>query len=218
MVNEKSVETVTSLGYLGLQLDSHLTWRAYIDSVVNRIKPIIGILHRARDVMTRDVKLMLYYSMIHTTLTYMIELWGASSFSQLKQIQVLQNRALRNIYGLPPLEPRVSMYENPMVKVLPLQGIYERALSTFVFKTLKGENRSATNFNTPSHSYLSRNLNLLVKPRCYFELCKGRMSYAGPSAYNALPEACKTAASISKFRNESYSYYKGIVHELLKHY
>lgn len=217
-VNDQVVETVSSFRYLGLTLDSHLTWSDHIESVSEKIKPISGMMYRARDMLTKDVKLMVYHSMFHSAMTYMIELWGGASYTYLKPIQVLQNRAVRNIYELPVLEPRVLMYERPEVRVLPLRGIYEYALCSLVFKTIRGECNSRISFNAAMHDYPSRGSQLLTKPKCKLELCKRRIGYAGPSSYNNLPEQCRNAVNITRFKKLSHEYLKDRIFNLLLHF
>lgn len=217
-VNEQVVETVSSFRYLGLILDAHLTWKDHNEGIVDKIKPIIGLLYRAKDLLTKDVKMMIYYSMIHSALSYMIVLWGASSYAHLKPIQVLQNRALRNIHELPFLEPRITMYERPEVKVLPIRGAYESALCSFVFSKLGGECRSEIAFNTATLNYHSRGSRLLTKPKCNLELCKRRVGFAGPSSFNNLPDNCRSAVDIAKFKRLSFKHFKSKIGELLLHF
>lgn len=136
--------------------------------------------------------------MIHSSVSYMIELWGSASFSCLKPLQVLLNRAMRLIYDVPFLEPRTSIYN--VATALPLLGIYESSVSTFVYKSLKGLIHSETHFHATSHNYGSRRAHLLTKPKCNLEMCKRSVSYAGPSIYNALPDDCKAATGIRRFK------------------
>lgn len=203
-LNGQIIETVSSFKYLGVILDSHLTWNCQIDNVSAKIKQIVAILYRAKDLIPTDVRRLLYFSMIHSHLRYMIELWGAASMTHLKRIQVMQNRAIRNILQLPFLTPRDQLYGNPSLDVLPVKGLYENSLAIFVYKRLKGLILSELNFDTSGRTHLSRYGCCLRKPKCRLNIGQRRVSYAGPTIFNSLPMTSKDTNNFTTFRRECY--------------
>ena len=56
--------------YLGLLIDSHLSWKYHILHISKKIKGCIGILSKIRHSATDQVLLQLYYSLIYPFLTY----------------------------------------------------------------------------------------------------------------------------------------------------
>ena len=87
----------------------------------------------------------------------MIEVWGAGSSSRLQILQVIQNRALRNVFDIPCLISRNEIYSNLAKGLLPIRSLYVLSVSKFVFKNLKGISSSEVYFTTASHDYKSRN-------------------------------------------------------------
>ena len=71
------------------------------------------------------MKRTIYLSMIQSQLTYMIEIWGAASCSRLHLLQVLQNRALRNVFDIHYLTPRLDIFSQLAKGILPLKLLYE---------------------------------------------------------------------------------------------
>lgn len=138
----------------------------------------------------------------------MIELWGATSQQNMSQIQKLQNRAVRSVLNLPYSTPRTEMFGLEEANFLPVKGMYEAAISTYVFKSLKGMNQSEIEFLPAIHTYQSRYSTHLRRPHCCLELCKSRMSFAGPTIYNTLPTSIKNAGNLKQYRKLCYEHFK----------
>lgn len=138
-INGEPILTVSSFRYLGLTLDSNLTWIEHMESVKMRTKPIVGLMYRTRHLLPRETRNIIYHSMFHSILSYMIELYGASSNCNLIPLQRLQNLALRNIWDIPFDTPRVQLYRDIAQRVLPIRAVYETALCICVQEAEKGD-------------------------------------------------------------------------------
>lgn len=199
------LETVDVFKYLGLVVDSHLTWVPHIDYVSMKIRHIIAIMYRAKSIIPRDVRRLIYFAMIHSQFKYMVELWGSAPMLHLKRLQILQNRVVRNILELPYLTARESLFNNQEFDILPIKGIYESSLATFVFKRIKGLVLSELNFETFEHSYPSRGRLNLRRPKCRLDISQRRVSYSGPIVFNKLPPDCKASTSIHLFKKKCFA-------------
>lgn len=147
-----------------------------------------------------DVKKLIYISMIQSHLSYMIEIWGCASSTRIRMLQTMQNRALRNVFDIPYLTARHSIYSTMSQNILPVKGLYELAVSKFVFKVMNYISFSEIHFTSASHNYSSRYRGLLTRPRCKTEGAKKRLSYSGPHVFNALPSRCKSIRTLNKFK------------------
>ena len=202
-VDGQVVEQVSKIRYLGLLLDSNLNWGPHIDNISQRTRSIVGILYRARNILPKDMRLLIYHTMIQSQFTYMIEVWGGATMSRLQNLQKIQNSALRNIFELPYLTPRLAIYGVYARNILPIKALYERAMSTYVFRVLRGLLQSELIFNTASHSYNSRYKELLVRLKCRTESAKKRMLFAGATVFNELPVSCKISNTLFQFKRRS---------------
>ena len=70
LINDKEVERVGSIKFLGVLLDEHLSWKEHIRYTQNKIAKNIGLLYRAKPFLGKHSLLTLYYSYIHTYLNY----------------------------------------------------------------------------------------------------------------------------------------------------
>lgn len=198
-LNGTPIETVTEFKYLGLILDPCLKWGSHINQLAAKIRRTVGTLYRTRRLLPRNIRLLVYHSMIHSSLTYVIEAWGCATMSRVSSLQKIQNRALRNVYDIPYLTPRMTIYQHICPRILPIRALYARSAARFVYKRIHGLVLSDQEFRPNSHTYFSRNREMLQKPRCNNEISKNRMSFAGPSVFNELPNPCKNAPNLRLF-------------------
>ena len=88
----------TQAHYLGVTLDSKLTWKPHIDFIANKINRRMGMLYplyNRRSVMSLHNKMLLYKQVLRPAITYACQVWGIAAKSHLHRLQVLQNRFLR---------------------------------------------------------------------------------------------------------------------------
>jgi len=69
-INNIRVTREKSVKFLGVILDSKLTWSNHITSLQKKISKQCGILHLIRDLLTNKCLKLFYYSLIYPQLTY----------------------------------------------------------------------------------------------------------------------------------------------------
>ena len=77
-INGRTLEQVTTFNFLGLNICDQLDWTTHMDKVCKKLSRNIGILRRVRSQfqLPADIMKTLYFSLIHSHLTYMILIWG----------------------------------------------------------------------------------------------------------------------------------------------
>ena len=83
--------------YLGVLIDSNLSWKPQVDSIVKKIKRSIGILSKLRYYVNTTILINLYYSLIYPFLTCGILSWGNAYTTTLQPLYILQKKAMRII-------------------------------------------------------------------------------------------------------------------------
>jgi hypothetical protein len=100
-INKVKIPPATTVKYLGLHLDTKLTWKDHIlkkrTQVDIRHKKLYWLLGRKSN-LSVDNKLLLYKSIITPIWTYGIELWGYAFKSSIAVIQQCQSKLLRAIF------------------------------------------------------------------------------------------------------------------------
>ena len=75
-INHQELKRVNAFNFLGLNINDKLDWSAHINNLCKKIGRNVGILRRLRHQLPLQILKMLYYSLIHSHLSYMILMWG----------------------------------------------------------------------------------------------------------------------------------------------
>ena len=87
-INNCALKEVDNCKYLGIILDTRISWVEYITYVKNTISKGIGIMHQARKYLNRNGLICLYNSYIYPYLIYCVESWGNASICHLDPLFV----------------------------------------------------------------------------------------------------------------------------------
>lgn len=216
IVGTTAIEKVKNFKYLGLILDATLSWKEHIEHLRNKIASLCGLMHRVKTFVPKHTLLSFYYSCIHSHLLYLIIVWGHASKSNLQKIQVLQNRCLKIIFHLPQLFSTVQLYSNVSHNILPLRGLCKLQTCLFMYDILKKTNMHQNlSFTVSNHEHNTRYANNLLRSRASTCLGQMRISFYGPSEYNALPESLKTLNNRSLFKSSLKRHYKSSISDFL---
>ena len=101
-LDSETVTQVESLPYLGVTIDSRLTFNDQISSVVKKIYRAIGVLKRCAPFVPSDIRKLLYNALILPHFDYCASVWGITSASNITRLQRLQSRAMRVILNAVP--------------------------------------------------------------------------------------------------------------------
>ena len=96
-LNRVKIYESNKIKYLGLILDSHLSWNHHINELTKKLNRTIGIIYKIRSDCTHKVLLSLYYSLFHSHLSYGLSVWGNSNDSYISKICLLQKKIVRAI-------------------------------------------------------------------------------------------------------------------------
>jgi len=140
-INKKPINRANNIKYLGIILDSTLSWIDHIDKISNKMKRALGLMYKIRPYVFSKTLLTLYYSLIYPHIIYGIEVWGSCNNSLLNRLITLQKRAVRVITFKDKRQTDYSFpASNPLfikLKILKVYCIFKMYISRFVFKYLK---------------------------------------------------------------------------------
>ena len=72
--------------FLGVIIDSQLTWKEHINYICSKVAKGVGIIIRARKLLDKDTLMTLYYSFVYPYLQYCNHVWGNTFDKYLKKI------------------------------------------------------------------------------------------------------------------------------------
>ena len=96
-LNSIELEQVTVTKFLGVQIDNRFSWVDQINVVKRKISRAIGSMYRIKDKVDESTLLTVYNTLILPHLSYCCEIWGNTYNSRLKELVLLQKRAVRLI-------------------------------------------------------------------------------------------------------------------------
>ena len=98
LINGVNIERVNNAKFLGVILDSKLSWLQHIQYLKVKISKGIGILSKARKCLSLSTLITMYYSFIYPYITYCIECWGSACHKYLETINKLQKKNSKDSY------------------------------------------------------------------------------------------------------------------------
>jgi hypothetical protein len=163
----------------------------------------IGILYKARKILSRACLLTLYQSFIYPYLSYSIHVWGGTFKTALDPLFILQKRAVKCICFLRKFD-KITMYFSKL-SLLSLYEIHRYELVFFMFKFYKGllpdvfQNYFVRNNNI--HAYNTRNANNLRIPLYRSVLGQNSFHYNVVKLWNDVgSKLYKASLSCSSFK------------------
>ena len=96
IVNNEKLEIVQSIKFLGLILDSKLTWKHQIDMITKKVAKTIGIMARAKQYLNKKTLIQLYFAFAYPYLTYGNIIWGAVPSTTLWPLFKIQKKYYKN--------------------------------------------------------------------------------------------------------------------------
>ena len=105
LFDNKLLERVANTKFLGVFIDEDLNWKHHTSQIALKVSRNIGVLNRVKYILSSEILLTLYYSMIHPYFLYCNIVWGGASQIALNSLVCLQKRMLRLI--------SYSMYRAP---------------------------------------------------------------------------------------------------------
>lgn len=126
-----------SVKYLGVYLDTRLTWSYHINHKLNqgyaRLAQLYSVINRKSNLKT-ECTLLLYKSLIRPLITYACPVWLNTSKTNMKKLQALQNKILRIAINAP-----WYMRNSQIQKELSMEPLetYIRKIATHFFSEIQ---------------------------------------------------------------------------------
>ena len=203
-INGLPLTELKSTKFLGVTIDSCLSWNDHIHNVHNAVSRGIGILYRLKDLITQTSLVILYNALILPFITYCNIVWGNCGTTKINSILLLQKRAMRLITNSRYLSPTDPLFSQ--LRSLKINDIHALQTAIFMHKyTFNQLPKVFDNFFTPNfniHSYPTRNSSdyHLENPRTI--LAQKSLKHHGPDVWNSLPDNLKKCTKLHLFKQQ----------------
>ena len=197
-IDDISLEYAQSCKFLGVLLDSKLSFRDHINLITSKISKYTGILYRIRDRLPLQARMNFYYAFIYPYLIYNVEVWGSTYQTHLVPLIIQHKRVIRTITN-----SRSRDHTTPLfckLNLLKFQDIYKFQICVKMFKLIEnGE------FQT-QQARPTRQNDLLLPEFHRLSLTQHAFSYKGPFTWNTLPITIRNIPKIKIFKKTLKTY------------
>ena len=185
-INETTIERERVIKFLGVLLDENLSWTPHINLIKNKISKNLGLLYKARYLINSHGLKQLYFSYVHSYLTYANIAWGSTHKSKLISLYKKQKHALRLIYFKDKLTHTKPLFEKINTMNIFQLNIYNT--SKFIFKTQRNLVPSIFHdaFTEKLTKYSLKSSGSYLKPFKKSKLSQFSISYRGPHVWNKI--------------------------------
>ena len=122
--------------YLGVILDSKMSWVQHITYVKSKVSKGIGIMYQARRYLDKNSLINLYNNYIYPYLIYCVESWGNISKCHLDPLFILQKKILRIItFSWYDVSSQILFTD---LNILPLYNLIQHRISFMMYKLVNG--------------------------------------------------------------------------------
>jgi hypothetical protein len=117
-----SLSRVNNIKYLGVDIDSTLTWKTHIENLTKRLRKVMPIFRNLKNSADANTLRMVYYSLAQSIISYCIPAWGGACVTHLLRLERAQRGVLKVMTNKPYRYPTVQLYAD--CEVLSVRQLY----------------------------------------------------------------------------------------------
>jgi hypothetical protein len=179
-----------SFKLLGVLFDEFLSFKPHVDMLCSKISKSLFCLNRVKNFVNSNSLRLLYFSMIHSVITYGINIYGCANRTTLEKLIVKQKQAVRIISNATYRAHTAPLFKQQ--KILPVEKLIQfsniKFMHSFHFKLLPPSfaNTWITNIERNPERALRNATDLFIPPH-RVEFVKRLPLYTLPLAWNNAP-------------------------------
>jgi hypothetical protein len=177
-IQNKALNEVETMKFLGLQLDNHLSYKGHIDFLLHKLSALYFLMRKLYYTLKTNGLKTVYYAYYNSLVNYGIIFWGNTADS--KKVFVLQKKIIRIIMGVGPTYSCRGLFKH--LGILPIPSVYLYSLMMFVVNNL-----DKFQLNSSVHGVNTRNRERLHRPLSHLSAYQSGVYYSCIRLFNRLP-------------------------------
>lgn len=212
LIDNIPIESKENVRYLGVLIDSKLSYHPHIKALELKLSRALGILNKLKQVLPQDILLKLYYALIHPNLLYGLIAWGSTYPTYLNKLNTLQNKAVKLVGGGTFYDRATPYYLK--LNIPKLEDMYKLDIAKLTYnfihrpthlpKILNSFFEKACNVSQRNTRSSSNHDDLLYIPRFRSNKLQRSIKYQGVKVWNSIPpdiRASSPQSFASKLKN-----------------
>jgi hypothetical protein len=188
MYNGKEIVNSSNVNFLGLSLDSTLSWKNHIDAILPKLSSACFAVRAVKPFLSLESLKSVYFSYFHSIMVYGLVFWGNCDHNN--TVFKLQKRIIRIMVGIGNRESCRGYFKT--LKILPLQSEYIYLLMMFVINNDEHFIR-----NSQIRNRDIKNNTDFYYPKSYLSFYQRGLHYTGIKIFNRLPVYIKQLSTDS---------------------
>ena len=186
-IDNQEIDNVKTFNYLGIVINSNLTWKDHIQYIGTKIAKTTAIMTKLKHFLPESALFNIYSSLIHCHFTYGVLVWG----SHVGQLVRLQKKAIRIVCGAAraahtePMFKRLNVLKVSDIRHLHELKFYYNIVKESVPSYFLSEFIIHCDIN---HEYLTRFGTRLLYPRFRHEYFRSCLRYSICKTINSTEE------------------------------
>ena len=197
-INNTELKQVDCTKFLGLFIDSDLSWKSHINYLSKVLSRNTGILHKLKNIFPCQILLSVYSSLITPYLNYGILIWGNASKTLLDLLLRIQKRAIRNVNHAEYLSHTNNLFHKN--KILKITDLFYYNIGIFMYQLSANKLPDVFSHmfrrNSLIHNYPTRQSGAYHLPRTRTMFAKKTIMFTGPRYWNDLPPQITSSSSL----------------------
>ena len=182
---------------LGCQIQSNLKWSLNIKYLQKKLKGRLAGISAIKYAVPFQTRNIITIGMFNSVLAYCLPLFGGCSLREIKDLQLLQNRAAQLVTHLPPRSSRGTMFTRLKWLTVRQLVVYHTLLVVFKVRQSKEPEYLA------GFLLNDNRMGNIIIPNTSLSLAKKSFLWRGSEAWNKLPQTLRAAAKISIFKKNT---------------
>lgn len=189
------IDQVSNIKYLGLVIDSQLSWRDHVNKLKRELYISLRKFYLLNQMCHRNnVLVNVYHALVGSRLCYGLTCWGGTYNSTLYPLSIFQKRFIRVISGMGKFEHTWPAFVS--MKILPLRHLY-------IFKVLKMFFIRSTSYSTTRKmNYNFRKNEVVFVPKSYLTAHQIFYSSVAPRLFNIIKYKLTVFNNVNQFLNK----------------
>ena len=202
-IDDVQLEKQDCVKYLGAMIDKDLSWKPHIERMHKQCMSKLAVIRRSGAYLPCHIRRMLYLAFVLPHLDYCSVVWNFCGATLIKQVERIQNYALRMILRKPPRTASEPLRQTLRLTTLEKRRHYAMLSQVHRYCTGNGPAYLSCKFTTnQAFGYTStRGSGKLHLHRPLTEFYRSSFEFQGATHYNKLPKATRDIKSLKAFRN-----------------
>ena len=204
-IQDTNLEITSRYKYLGIWLDNTLSFRSHIDHLSNRLSRLSGISYVIGDKLTLWSARSFYFTLALPVIRYLIAIWGGTCTTYIEDIQVLQNKIIKNLFKrYHPNSNTMELYHN--LHILSIKQLHQHELCKLMFRAINSNCYPTLHREIHalgwSHNYNTCKINQYRAPFSSVRADANSVLVKGVNLWNSMPLSVRAADSLPSLNRE----------------